>query len=90
VACACLDTSRRRFAPPSQAHASQNQREQNENSKPSDAESHAKPLSATLALTLSANLNFTRFLLFIFAGVFPASFILWIKMRFSFFKKFFK
>ena len=37
-------------------------RGKNENSKPSDAESHAKPLSATLALTLSANLNFTRLL----------------------------
>ena len=26
VACACLDTSRRRYAPPSQAHAAQNER----------------------------------------------------------------
>jgi hypothetical protein len=57
----------------------------NENSKPSDAESHAKPLSATLALTLSANLNFTRLLLFIFAGVFLLLFYFVDQCGFSFF-----
>ena len=60
-ACACLDTSRRRFAPPSQAHATNRKNGTNENPKPSDAESSAKPLGRSSAFTLGGFWDFFGF-----------------------------
>ena len=64
MACACLDTSRRRFAPPSQAHPHQPKNGTNENPKPSDAESSAKPLGRSSAFTLGGFLDFSVFVPF--------------------------
>jgi len=83
-ACACLDTRRVlvliQVGVASLRRAKHTPRKteksKNENPKPSDAASHADPLSATAALTLSALLGFCSFLcrLYLAQGFFSLRF----------------